>query len=111
MKVEENLQGLNWFEHEQPWVLFYFSTSWCAPCQKMAPVMAEISKQYAEHLNVVKIDVDEQITLAKKYGVKGVPTLVLLDKPGNHYRLVGGVSARQVRDWLDTQLSFSNTFE
>ena len=105
MKDKGNLQGLNWFEHEQPRVLLYFSTTWCAPCKSMAPIMDEVETQYTVQLKMIKIDVDAQIKLAKQFSVKGVPTLVLLDKLGNKSRLIGGVTTAQIRHWLDTELS------
>jgi len=104
MKGEINLQGLNWFEHEQTWVLLYFSTSWCAPCKTMAPIMDEVSTQFAGQLKTIKIDVDEQTKLAKQLDVRGVPTLVLFDKFGAKSRLVGGVTATQLNHWLSLQL-------
>ena len=105
MKDKTNLQGLKELEHKQPWVLLYFSTSWCAPCKDMALIMADVSTQYVHQLEMVNIDVDEDIQLAKECGVKGVPTLVLLDKSNNKSSLIGGVTGAQVKDWLDTQLS------
>ena len=108
VKEDINLQGLNWREHEKKWVLFYFSTSWCAPCKTMAPLIDAISDHYAEHLKVVKIDVDEQITLAKQLEVTGVPTLVLLNQSGTKSRLIGGVNAKSINRWLDEQLNNPN---
>ena len=98
-------QGLNLFEHEQPCVLIYFSTSWCAPCKTMAPIVDEVSTDYAGQLNTIKINVDEQMQLAKQFDVKGVPTLVLLEKSGSKSRLIGGVTATQIRQWLNIQLN------
>lgn len=100
-----NLQSLNWCEHEKEWLLFYFSTSWCAPCKTMAPLIDVISEHYVEHLKVVKIDVDEQIQLAKQLEVTGVPTLVLLNQSGAKSRLIGGVNAESINRWLDEQIN------
>ncbi|MFT7007200.1 MAG: thioredoxin 1 [Colwellia sp.] len=105
MKDKANFQGLKALEHKQPWVLLYFSTSWCAPCKDMALIMDDVSIQYVDQLKMVNIDVDNDIQLAKECGVKGVPTLVLLDKSNNKSSLIGGVSGAQVKDWLDTKLS------
>jgi thioredoxin 1 len=105
VKEDLNLQSLNWCEHEKTWVLFYFSTSWCAPCKTMAPLMDVISDHYSEHLKVVKIDVDEQIQLAKQLKVTGVPTLVLLNQSGHKSRLIGGVNTKSINRWLDEQLN------
>lgn len=105
MKDKINLQGLKELEHKQPWVLLYFSTSWCAPCKDMTLILDDVSIQYVEQLKMVKIDVDEQMQLARQFNVKGVPTLVLLDKLNNTSSLVGGVTSIQVKEWLDIQLS------
>jgi thioredoxin 1 len=104
MKDKANFQGLKALEHKQPWVLLYFSTSWCAPCKDMALIMDDVSIQYVDQLKMVNIDVDNDIQLAKECGVKGVPTLVLLDKSNNKSSLTSGVTGAQVKDWLDTQL-------
>lgn len=105
MKEELNLQGLNWCEHEKSWVLIYFSTSWCAPCKSMAPIMVDVSEHYADQLNVIKIDVDEQTQLAKQLEVTGVPSLVLLGRSGAKSRLIGGSNADDINRWLSEQLN------
>jgi thioredoxin 1 len=104
MEDKTNLQSLNGLENKQPWVLLYFSTSWCAPCKDMALIMDEISMQYIDQLEVVKVDVDEQMQLARECDVKGVPTLVLLEELNKKSSLIGGVTSTQVTDWLDIQL-------
>ena len=105
LKEKLTLQGLNWCEHEQAWVLIYFSTSWCAPCKSMALIMDDVSKHYESHLKVIKIDVDEQTQLARQLEVTGVPTLVLLDQSGTKSRLVGGANADDINNWLSEQLN------
>ena len=102
---ELNLQSFSWCEHEKSWLLIYFSTSWCAPCKKMAPIMNQVSVHYADYLKVIKIDVDEQTELAKQLGVTGVPTLVLLDQSGAKSRLIGGVKADDINRWLKEQIN------
>jgi len=98
-------QGLNSLVHRKSWLLLYFSTSWCAPCKTMKPHINKISVKYAEQLEVVKIDVDEQIKLAKQLAVTGVPTLVLLDKYGATSHLVGGVNTDEISRWLNKQIN------
>ena len=73
MKEKLIQQGLNWFDLEQSWILLYFSTSWCAPCKSMVPIMAEVKAQYKHQLKTVKVDVDENIELARRLDVRGVP--------------------------------------
>jgi len=102
---EKKLQGVNWLGYEKPWVLVYFSTSWCAPCKNMAQLMVEVAEHYAEHLKVIKIDVDEQTQWAKNLNVTGVPTLVLLNQAGTKSRLIGGVNTNDINLWLSEQLN------
>jgi len=102
---EIKLQGVNWLGHEKSWVLVYFSTSWCAPCKNMTQLMAEVAEHYAEHLKVIKIDVDEQTQWAKNLNVTGVPTLVLLNQAGTKSRLIGGVNTNDINLWLSEQLN------
>jgi thioredoxin 1 len=104
MEDKTNLQSLNGLANKQPWVLLYFSTSWCAPCKDMALILDEISMQYIDQLEVVKVDVDEQMQLARECDVKGVPTLVLLEELNKKSSLIVGVTSTQITDWLDIQL-------
>ena len=54
---------------------------------------------------MIKIDVDQRMQLAKQLDVKGVPTLVLLDRLGNKSQLIGGVTAMQITQWLDDKFN------
>ena len=65
-------------EEEKP-VLVDFSAEWCGPCQLLKPIFDELSKEIKE-IKFVKVDVDEEKELALKYGVRGVPCLILFKK-------------------------------
>lgn len=58
-------------------VLVDFWASWCGPCRMMAPIVESISEKYDDKLAVVKVDVDEQQSLAMQYGIQSIPTLIL----------------------------------
>ncbi len=58
-------------------VLVDFYADWCGPCKMLAPVLEDIAKEYQSNLNVIKVDVDVEGSLAQKYGVMSIPTLVL----------------------------------
>ena len=58
-------------------VLVDFSATWCAPCKALLPALCDIAAAYEETVRVVKLDIDESPAMAQKYGVKGVPTLLL----------------------------------
>ena len=58
-------------------VLVDFWADWCGPCRMLAPVIDEISQEYAEEIKVGKINVDEQLWLAQKFHVASIPTVML----------------------------------
>lgn len=59
-------------------VLLDFWASWCGPCQMLAPVIAELSEDYADKIYVGKVNVDEEAELAVQFGVTSIPTVVLM---------------------------------
>jgi len=56
-----------------------FFASWCGPCKKLAPVIAKIAEETGEHATVAKVDVDEQRTLAMRYNISRIPTVVIFE--------------------------------
>jgi len=71
-------------------VLVDFWASWCMPCKMLAPVVDEIAADFAGKVKVVKVDVDSNQPLAAKYGVRGIPTLITINKGEEVDRMVGG---------------------
>lgn len=61
-------------------VLVKFEAEWCAPCKAMKPAIEELAGEYAERLSVVTLDIDRNGQTPYKYGVRGVPTVMLFDK-------------------------------
>ncbi|WP_438014535.1 thioredoxin [Sorangium sp. So ce315] len=57
-------------------VLVDFSASWCAPCKRLAPIVDEIAEETAGQVKVVKLDVDESPAAAKRFDIRGLPTVV-----------------------------------
>jgi thioredoxin len=78
-------------EAEQP-VLVDFTADWCPPCRLLAPRLDAVAEQYAGSARIVKVNVDENSVSTQRYGIKGMPTLILFKDGREQERVVGAVS-------------------
>ena len=81
-------------------VLVDFWASWCAPCRAIAPIVEEMSNEYAGKVRVAKMNVDENPATPGKYGVSGIPTLILFKGGKVLDQLVGAVPKGQIKDLI-----------
>jgi thioredoxin 1 len=73
-------------------VLVDFWAPWCGPCRMIAPSVEAVAKEYAGRARVVKINVDENPSVSQRYGIKGIPTLILFRSGKEEERVVGATS-------------------
>jgi len=85
-------------------VLVDYWAEWCGPCKMIAPILDEVSRDYAEKLNVAKVNVDENQEIASKYGIRGIPTLMLFRNGAVVATKVGALSKSQLTAFLDSNL-------
>lgn len=73
-------------------VLYDFFATWCGPCKMQTPILEELEKKMGSLVDVRKVDVDKDMELAEKYGIRVVPTLVI-EKDGKIVRSLEGVTS------------------
>ncbi len=82
-------------------VLVDFWAEWCAPCRMIAPTIDAIAEQYAETAEVVKVNVDDNTGTAQRYGIKGIPTLILFSGGKEVERVVGATSKDSISRMIE----------
>jgi thioredoxin 1 len=85
-------------------VLVDYWAEWCGPCKMIAPMLDEVSKEYGDKVQVVKVNVDENRGVAAKYGIRGIPTLMLFKGGAAAATKVGALSKSQLTSFLDQHL-------
>ena len=85
-------------------VLVDYWAEWCGPCKMIAPILEEIAGEYSEKLNVCKIDIDSNEGTPPKYGIRGIPTLMLFRDGQVEATKVGALSKSQLAAFLDSNI-------
>ena len=75
-----------------------FFAAWCGPCKMMGPILKELKSAMGENVRIVKIDVDKNPTVASKFSVKGVPTLIVFKQGAIKWRQSGVIQAAQLEE-------------
>ena len=88
---------------DQP-VLVDFWAEWCGPCKMIAPILDEIADEYAGKLKVVKLDIDSNPAIPRRFGVRGIPTLMVFKAGEVEATKVGAVSKSQLAAFIDSNL-------
>jgi thioredoxin 2 len=85
-------------------VLVDFWAPWCAPCRVVSPIVEQIGADLRGKLKVVKVNTDDAPVLSQRFGIRGIPTLALLDRGREVARVTGAMSAGDLRSWVDDHL-------
>ena len=102
-KVTDSSFETDVIKSEKP-VLVDFWAEWCGPCVQIAPALEELANEYKDSLTVVKVNIDENPETPAKYGVRGIPTLILFKDGEIAATKVGAAPKRQLSEWISTSL-------
>ena len=86
-------------------VLVDYWAEWCGPCKMIAPILDEVSRDYDGRVQVAKLNVDDNQEVAAKYGIRGIPTLMLFKDGQLAATKVGAMSKSQMTAFIDQQIA------
>jgi len=85
-------------------VLVDFWAEWCGPCRMIAPALEDISKELGDRVTIAKLNVDENQDIAARYGVRGIPTMLLFKDGQPVAQKVGAAPRTQIQQWIEGNL-------
>ena len=85
-------------------VLVDYWAEWCGPCKMIAPILDEVASEYADKLQIAKLDVDQNAETAQKYGIRSIPCLMLFKDGDIVATQVGALSKSQLSEFIDQNL-------
>lgn len=85
-------------------VLVDYWAEWCGPCKMIAPILDEVARDYGDKVRIMKLNVDENQAVPARYGIRGIPTLMLFHNGEVLETKVGALSKSQLTGFLDSHL-------
>ncbi len=85
-------------------VLVDYWAEWCGPCKMIAPILDEVANEYAGKLKIAKVNIDDNQATPAKYGIRGIPTLMIFKNGNIEATKVGALSKSQLAAFIDSNL-------
>jgi thioredoxin 1 len=83
-------------------VLVDFWAEWCGPCKQIAPALDELNEEFGDQLMIAKVNIDENPETPSKYGVRGIPTLIIFKDGEVASTKVGSLPKSKLKEWIDS---------
>ena len=90
-------------QSEKPVLVDYWA-EWCGPCKMIAPILEEVASEYGEKIKVCKMNIDENQETPPRYGIRGIPTLILFKNGEVEATKVGALSKTQLQSFLNDNI-------
>jgi len=90
-------------QSEKPVLVDYWA-EWCGPCKMIAPILEEIAPGYADKIKIAKLNIDDNPNTPPKYGIRGIPTLMLFKDGAVDAIKVGALSKSQLTEFIDENI-------
>ena len=103
VKVDNNNFRKDVLEAEGP-VVVDFWAEWCGPCKMIGPSLEEISEELGEQVTIAKLNIDDNPDAPARYGVRGIPTMILFKNGAPAATKVGAAPKSQLKGWLEGEL-------
>ena len=104
LKVTDTSFQKDVLEANRP-VVVDFWAEWCGPCKMIAPALEELSNEVGEKLTIAKMNIDENPQVPMKYGVRGIPTLILFQNGQVAATKVGALPKTKIKEWIEASIS------
>ena len=88
---------------DKPAIIDFYAT-WCGPCKQVAPIVADMAREFSGKIHVYKIDIDKEPELAKVFGIQSIPSFLFIPKKGEPRMVVGAMDRKTFRETLTANL-------